>query len=85
MYVLEGGSSQDTGGIWEQGDKSSKELKKETEKMSETVWCWQKKKKPKKEYLRETLEAELREFRNLLSEGAWKGEEQRHLETHISA
>ena len=45
----------------------------------------EKKKKPKKEYLRETLEAELREFRNLLSEGAWKGEEQRHLETHISA
>ena len=58
-------------------------MKKETEQMSETIWCWQKKKK--KEYLRKTLEAELQEFRNLLPEGAWKGEEHRHLETHISA
>ena len=54
MYVLEGGSSQDTGGIWEQGDKSSKELKKETEKMSETVWCWQKKKTKKRILKRNT-------------------------------
>ena len=42
-------------------------------------------KKKKKEYLRKTLEAELQEFRNILPEGAWKGEEHRHLETHISA
>ena len=45
------------------------------------MWCWQK----IKEYLRKTLEAELRELGNLLPEGAWKGEEHRHLETHISA